>query len=109
MFCLSAEVSCEYEIAGVLYKNHHLLYAPDITTAKRINSELAKYADLSNDGRPTIPIPAYQLFSIVLAISPNAYFVPAHVWTPWFSVLGSKNGHESIEAVLKILSKNYLQ
>ena len=104
LFCLSAEVSCEYEESGRLYKNHHLLYAPDFETAHRLNSKLAKYADLSHDGRPTLPIPAYRLLSIVLETSPNCYFVPAHVWTPWFSVLGSMNGHENIEACFKDLT-----
>lgn len=59
MFCLSAEVNCEYTVDGVLYKNHHLLYAPDFKTAYLINAALSKHADLSQDGRPTL----YQLTS----------------------------------------------
>lgn len=100
-FCLSTEVNCEYQINGVLYKNHHLLYARNFETAHRINKILSKYGDLSLDGRPTINISAHQLLKIVLDFSPNAYFIPAHVWTPWFSALGSKNGHASIEDCFK--------
>lgn len=105
MFCLSAEVNCEYEINGVHYKNHHLLYAPDIPTVYRLNAALTKYADLSKDGRPTLPMSAYQLFKIVLDISPKAYFIPAHVWTPWFSILGLRYGHSSIEECFKDMTK----
>lgn len=104
MFCLSTEVNCEYVINGRVYKKHHLLYAPDFETAHSINNALSKYGNLSLDGRPTLSLSAYQLFEIILNISPKAYFVPAHVWTPWFSALGPKNGHDSIEDCFKDLT-----
>lgn len=103
-FCLSTEVSCEYIEHGKQYKNHHLIYAPDFETAKLINKTLAKHGDLSIDGRPTVSLTAHQLLEIILNISPYAYFVPAHVWTPWFSVLGSKNGHSSLKDCFKDLT-----
>ena len=104
MFCLSTEVSCEYEMNGKIYKNHHLIYAPDFESAHHINKILSKYGDLASDGRPTLSLSAYRLLEAILNISPKVYFVPAHVWTPWFSVLGSKNGHDSIEDCFKDLT-----
>lgn len=104
MFCLSSEVSCEYVIDERLYKSHHLLYAQDFETVHLINKTLSKYGDLSSDGRPTLSMSSYQLFDIILNISPKTYFVPAHVWTPWYSALGSKNGHDSVEDCFKDLA-----
>ncbi|HRO48078.1 endonuclease Q family protein [Agriterribacter sp.] len=100
-FCLSTEVNCEYVVNGRQYKNHHLIYAPDFETAHRINKALAPYGDLSSDGRPTLLLPAHELLKIVLDISLRAFFVPAHIWTPWFSTLGSKNGHDSLKDCFK--------
>lgn len=100
-FCLSTEVNCEYVINGKQYKNHHLIYAPDFETAHLVNNKLAAYGDLSSDGRPTFLLPAHELLKIVLHISPNVFFVPAHIWTPWFSTLGSKNGHASLQDCFK--------
>lgn len=100
-FCLSTEVSCEYTINSKLYKNHHLIYAPDFETARRINALLSKYGDLAADGRPTLNLQAHELFKIILSVSPPAYFVPAHVWTPWYSSLGAMNGHDTLEDCFK--------
>ena len=100
-FCLSTEVNCEYVVKGVQYKNHHLIYAPDFETAYSINKVLANYGDLSADGRPTLSLPAHELLKIILNASPKAFFVPAHVWTPWYSALGSKNGHASLQDCFK--------
>ena len=100
-FCLSTEVSCEYIVKNKQYKNHHLIYAPDFDTAHRINTALGRYGDLSADGRPTLNLQAHELLKIVLEISPEAYFVPAHIWTPWFSALGSMNGHDTLQDCFK--------
>ncbi len=100
-FCLSTEVSCEYIIKGKQYKNHHLVYAPDFDTAYRISTALEKYGDLTIDGRPTLHLHAHELLKIVLDISPKACFVPAHIWTPWYSILGAMNGHNSLQDCFK--------
>lgn len=100
-FCLSTEVNCEYTIKNKLYKNHHLVYAPDFETAHRINTALGKYGDLSLDGRPTLRLQAHELLKTVLEVSPKAYFIPAHIWTPWYSTLGSMNGHNSLQDCFK--------
>ncbi len=94
-FCLSAEVGTEYIINDKKHIVHHLLYAPDFETVKKINKKLSVYADLSADGRPTIILSSQSLLEIILESSDRAYLVPAHAWTPWNAVFGSKNGHES--------------
>lgn len=96
-FCLSTEICTVYTYGGKVRKNHNLVYAPDFETAGLINAKLARFADLSVDGRPTLPISSRDLLELIMTVSEQAYLVPAHAWTPWFSTLGSKGGYDSIE------------
>ncbi|MBX3240026.1 MAG: hypothetical protein KIT80_22280 [Chitinophagaceae bacterium] len=100
-FCLSTEVNCEYIIKGKQYKNHHLIYVPDFETARVVNTTLSRYGDLSLDGRPTLHLQAHELLKIVLEVSSKVHFIPAHVWTPWYSALGGMNGHNSLQDCFK--------
>jgi uncharacterized protein (TIGR00375 family) len=99
-FCLSVEVSCEYVVKGIRYRTHQLIYARDFETAHRINKILSKYGNLAADGRPSLHLQSHELFKIILDI-PYAYFVPAHVWTPWCSSLGAIEGHNSLQDCFK--------
>lgn len=103
-FCLSTEISSVYNYGGKLRKNHNLVYAPDFATAARINKRLAAFTDLSADGRPTIGLSSRDLLEFLLTISPQAYLVPAHAWTPWFSTLGSRGGYDSVEECFRDLT-----
>lgn len=103
-FCLSTEVSSVYTYANKVRKNHNLIYAPDINTAERINKKLSEYGDLSADGRPTVSLSSRDVLEIVLQTSDNAFLVPAHAWTPWFSTLGSRGGYDSIEECFRDLT-----
>ncbi len=103
-FCLSTEICSVYTFDGKLRKNHNLVYAPDFETVRRINEKLAKFPGLSIDGRPTIPLSSRDLLELVIDISPKAYLVPAHAWTPWFSTLGSRGGYDSVEACFRDLT-----
>jgi len=103
-FCLSAEISCVYTYDGIVRKNHHLVYAPDFETVIRLNKRIAHAGDLAADGRPTISLSSRDLLEIVLEVSPRAHFVPAHVWTPWFSTLGSRGGYDSVQACFRDLT-----
>lgn len=105
-FCLSTEISCVYHHQGRLRKGHYLVYAPDFKTVAHINKRLATMGDLAADGRPTLSLPARDLLEIVLTASTRAHLIPAHVWTPWFSTLGSKAGYDSIKACFKDLSSH---
>jgi DNA helicase-2/ATP-dependent DNA helicase PcrA len=106
LFCLSAEISCEYHYDNRPRKNHHLVYAPDFDTAERINTRLATLTDLAADGRPTIHISSRDLLEIVLQSSDTAYLVPAHAWTPWFSTFGSVAGYDSLSDCFRDLSSH---
>src|SRR5690242_16829063 len=96
-FLLSVEISTIYKRGERTRKIHHLLYAPDFDAAARITSRLSKIGNLAADGRPILGLDSRDLLEIVLESDPASYLVPAHIWTPWFSVLGSKAGFDAVE------------
>ncbi|HSW64936.1 MAG TPA: endonuclease Q family protein [Dissulfurispiraceae bacterium] len=96
-FMPSAEISCIYKKNDRTRKVHVLLLARSLDDAYRINIELAKIGNLSSDGRPILGLDAKELLRIVLETSADALFVPAHIWTPHFSVFGSESGFDSLE------------
>jgi len=95
-FILATEISNIYKKDGKTRKNHNLVLVPDLDTARRLNRRLAVIGNIHSDGRPILGLDARDLLEIVLEISPDAFLIPAHIWTPWFSVLGSKSGFDSI-------------
>ncbi len=103
-FCLTTEVCCIYKYNNQVRKNHHLLYAPDFTTVATINKKLAAFGKLASDGRPILKLSSRDLLEMVLEASDRAYLIPAHIWTPWFSTLGSKAGYNGIEACFRDLT-----
>ncbi len=96
-FLLSAEISCIYKRHGRVRKVHNLILAPDFEAAGRINVRLAKLGNLESDGRPILGLDSRDLLEIVLEAAPEAFLVPAHIWTPWFSLFGSKSGFDTVE------------
>ncbi len=103
-FMLSAEVSNIYKQDGKTRKIHCLIFAPSIKVAKKINSSLARLGNIASDGRPIFGFSAKDLLKITLDASEDALLVPAHAWTPWFSIFGSKSGFDSIEECFAELS-----
>lgn len=103
-FLLSAEISCIYSKGGRTRKIHALVLAPDLDAAGRINAALARVGNLASDGRPILGIDAKELLRIVLDASPDALFIPAHAWTPHFSVFGSASGFDSLEECFEELT-----
>ena len=95
-FILATEISNIYKKDGKTRKNHNLVLVPDLDTARRLNRRLAAIGNIHSDGRPILGLDARDLLEIVLEISTDAFLIPAHIWTPWFSVLGSKSGFDSI-------------
>jgi uncharacterized protein (TIGR00375 family) len=95
-FMLSSEISTIYRHGDRTRKVHHLLYAPDFAAAGRITAALSKIGNLASDGRPILGLGSRDLLEIVLDSGPGSYLVPAHVWTPWFAVLGSKSGFDLV-------------
>lgn len=95
-FMLSVEISTIYKKGDRTRKIHHLIYAPDFETADRISDRLGRIGNISSDGRPILGLDSRDLLEITLESSPDAYLVPAHIWTPWFAALGSQSGFDSI-------------
>jgi len=96
-FMLSVEISTIYRRDERTRKVHHLIYAPGFEAADRITAALAKIGNLASDGRPILGLDSRDLLEITLEGGPGCYLVPAHVWTPWFAVLGSKSGFDAVQ------------
>lgn len=95
-FMLSVEISTIYKRGDRTRKVHHLVYLPDLAAVARFNTALGRIGNLGSDGRPILGLDSRDLLEITLAASPDGYLVPAHIWTPWFSALGSKSGFDAI-------------
>jgi uncharacterized protein (TIGR00375 family) len=95
-FALSVEISTIYKRGDRTRKVHHLIYLPDLDAVARFNTALGRIGNLGSDGRPILGLDSRDLLEITLEASPDGYLVPAHIWTPWFSALGSKSGFDSI-------------
>jgi uncharacterized protein (TIGR00375 family) len=95
-FTYSVEISTIYKRADRTRKVHHLVYMPDVDAAARFNARLGRVGNLGSDGRPILGLDSRDLLDIVLSASEDGYLVPAHIWTPWFSALGSKSGFDRI-------------
>ena len=96
-FMLSVEISTIYKRDDFTRKVHHLVYVPDFDAAAEFNRRLGRIGNLGSDGRPILGLDSRDLLEITLECGDGAYLVPAHVWTPWFAVLGSKSGFDAIE------------
>lgn len=96
-FLLSAEISCIYKRHNKVRKVHNLLYLPDFASAARVNRRLAAIGNIVSDGRPILGLDSRDLLEIVLEEAPDGFLVPAHIWTPWFSLFGSRSGFDSVE------------
>lgn len=96
-FMLSVEISCIYKRNGKVRKMHCLVIAPNFETVSKINLQLQKIGNLVSDGRPILGLDAEKLLMIVKEASPDCLFIPAHVWTPHFSVFGANSGFDSLE------------
>ncbi|WP_229399122.1 UvrD-helicase domain-containing protein [Micromonospora okii] len=95
-FMLSVEISTIYKRDDRTRKVHHLIYLPDLDAVERFNTTLGRIGNIASDGRPILGLDSRDLLEITLEASPDGYLVPAHIWTPWFSALGSKSGFDAI-------------
>lgn len=97
-FVLTTEISNIYKRNGRLRKVHNVLIFPDFESAKRMQGRLQRMNfNISSDGRPILGLDSRDLLRMLLEVSEDAMLIPAHIWTPWFSALGSKSGFDSIE------------
>ncbi len=103
-FVLSSEISTIYKKNGKVRKNHNVLLAPDFETVEQIQARLSKIGNITSDGRPILGFDAHDLLELTLDVNEKNVFFPAHIWTPWFSTLGSKSGFDSIEECFEDLT-----
>jgi len=104
-FILSAEISSIYKKNGKVRKVHNVLLAPDFSTVEKIRQALLRIgANLTSDGRPILGLDSRNLLEIALEASEDTFFIPAHIWTPWFSILGSKSGFDSVKECFEDLT-----
>lgn len=96
-FILTAEVSNIFSARGKGRRIHTLIFAPSFEVVEKINAKLERRGDLLADGRPTFGFHIKELAKIVLDTSPDCLLVPAHIWTPWYGLLGANGGFDSIE------------
>lgn len=97
-FMLTVEVSTVYEQEGKIRKVHHLILCPSFDVAEQINENLKKFGRLDVDGRPVFNgLTSPHLVEVLKEISDEIEIIPAHAWTPWYGVFGSKSGFDSLE------------
>jgi uncharacterized protein (TIGR00375 family) len=107
LFILCTEVSNIYSQGKQTNRRTHtLIFAPSIETAEKINITLGRLGKLGSDGRPIFGFPAKDLVKMILDISDKCLLIPAHAWTPWFSVFGANSGFDSLEECFEEQTKN---
>ena len=104
-FILTAEISNIYKKNGKVRKVHNVVFAPSFDVVDKIQAKLSGLGfNITSDGRPILGLDSRNLLELCLEASQDIFFVPAHIWTPWFSVLGSKSGFDSVEECFDDLS-----
>lgn len=104
-FMLTAEISSIYKKNAKVRKVHNVLFAPNFETVDRLQQKLSGMNfNITSDGRPILGLDSKNLLELALDINENIFFVPAHIWTPWFSVLGAKSGFDTVEECFDDLS-----
>lgn len=95
-FILQCEISNVYKKDGRTRKNHNVIFAPDLDAAQNFGAKLGAIGNIESDGRPILGLDTRNLLEVLLEVSDRAFLIPAHIWTPWFSLLGSKSGFNSV-------------
>jgi len=104
-FILTAEISCIYSKNNKVRKVHIIVFSPSFEICEKINTQLGWIGNLKSDGRPILGLDVKELAKIVLNSSQDCFIVPAHIWTPWFSIFGSKSGFDSLEECFEDYTK----
>ncbi|MCP4131801.1 MAG: UvrD-helicase domain-containing protein [bacterium] len=104
-FMLTGEVSSIYKKNDKVRKVHNVTVFPDFESAEKLSNRLDKIGNIRSDGRPILGLDSKILLEMVLESADSAFIIPAHIWTPWFSVLGSKSGFDTIEECYEDLTQ----
>jgi len=103
-FMLTAEISSIYKKNGKVRKNHNVCVFPHFEAAMKVQKKLDAIGNIRSDGRPILGLDAKHLLEIVLESDDESFLIPAHIWTPWFSLLGSKSGFDHPEECFEELA-----
>lgn len=106
LFLLQTEISSIYKRGGKVRKVHNLVFVPTLEDAERLSLRLAQIGNLNADGRPILGLDSRDLLEIMLECAPGSVMIPAHVWTPWFALFGSKSGFDRLEDCYGDLSEH---
>lgn len=96
-FILTGEISSIYKKDGSVRKVHNVCVFPDFNAVEKLQQRLEKIGNITSDGRPILGLDSRDLLEMALESSETSFLFPAHIWTPWFSVLGSKSGFDTVE------------
>jgi uncharacterized protein (TIGR00375 family) len=104
-FVLGAEVSCIYRQGDKTRRVHLCVFLPDFASVEKFNAELTDHGcNIRSDGRPILGLSAKEVLKILKSVNHRGVMIPAHAWTPWFAIFGSKSGFDSIEECFEELS-----
>jgi len=104
-FVLATELSCIYKHRDAVRRLHHIVLAPSLEAVAKLNKKLEdRGCNIRSDGRPILGLPSKDLLSTLLDIDERFELIPAHAWTPWFAVFGSKSGYNSLEECFEELT-----
>lgn len=104
-FMVTGEVNTIFVFEGKTKRIHHLLLTHSLETAEQINDRLKTFGDLNADGRPSLKVSPPELVEEIIAVSRDNVVIPAHIWTPWFSLFGSRSGFNRIEDCYKDMTR----
>ena len=105
-FMLQTEVCTIFDYKGEIKKVHHVILASSFDAADQINERLVRFGNLGGDGRPILDVSAPQIVEEVMEVSGENMVFPAHVWTPWFSLIGAFSGFDSVEDCYQDMTKH---
>ena len=105
-FVITGEISSIYKQGGKVRKVHSLILLPDLQKAEIISRKLEEIGNIHSDGRPILGISCHDLLEIILELCPEAVYVPAHIWTPHFSMFGAFSGFDSVEECSCVVKKH---
>ena len=105
-FLLSGEISSIYKKNDRVRKIHNVVFAPSLEAVEHMQAALDRIGNIRSDGRPILGLDSRDLLEILLEGDPQNVLIPAHIWTPWFSLLGSKSGFDSIQECFEDLSQH---
>ena len=103
-FVVSGEISSIYKKNGKTRKVHNVILLPSLEAADAMAQRLEKIGNIHSDGRPILGLDSHDLLEMMLAVCPEGILIPAHIWTPHFSVLGAKSGFDSVEECFEELA-----